>query len=88
MQPYVDVYKSFGFRPVRRDFRVGCDLRKTGHASRNELDMLEVNQKTAQAVSDAFVKSIRPYWDWRIEEQGGEEGVTQNFREGLGKGET
>ncbi len=26
MQPYVDVYKSFGFRPVRRDFRTSRDV--------------------------------------------------------------
>jgi len=29
MQPYVDVYKSFGFRPVRRDFRITWDLAGT-----------------------------------------------------------
>ena len=87
VQPYVDVYKSFGFKPVRRDFRIGWDLKKTGHWKGSELDVLEVDDKKAREVGDIFVKSIRPYWDWRIEEQGGEEATAHNFREGLKKGE-
>jgi len=27
IQPYIDVYKGFGFKPLRRDFRITWDLR-------------------------------------------------------------
>ena len=87
MQPYVDVYKTFGFKPVRRDFRIGWDLRRTRQPARNHLDMLEIDENKAKEVGDAFVKSTLPYWDWRVKEQGGEEASARNFREGFKKGE-
>lgn len=87
MQPYVDVYKSFGFKPVRRDFRIGWDLKKPALSSRSELDMLEIDDKLAREVGPFYVESVRPYWEWRIEEQGGAEAVAENFREWLKNGE-
>src|SRR5207244_5025587 len=33
------------------------------------------------------VESSRLYWDWRTEEQGGEDAVAQKFQEGVKKGE-
>ena len=87
MQPYVDVYKTFGFKPVRRDFRIGWDLRNIVRSARNQLDMFEVDESKAKEVGNAFVESTRPYWEWRIEEQGGEEATARNFREGFKKGE-
>lgn len=87
MQPYVDVYKSFGFRPIRRDFRIGWDLKKTAPSSRSELDMLEIDDKIARDVSAVYVESVRPYWEWRIEEQGGKQAVAESFREWLKNGE-
>jgi len=32
IQPYVDVYKGFGFKPLRRDFRITWDLRDASHS--------------------------------------------------------
>ncbi len=87
VQPYVDVYKSFGFKPVRRDFRIGWDLRRARYSPRSEIDILEVTDKTAQEIDEIFVESQRPYWEWRIEEQGGDEAVARGFREGLKNGE-
>src|SRR5439155_23747001 len=87
MQPYVDVYKSFGFRPVRREFRITWDLAGTSEKENKQVEIREVTEKTAPEISKVYVESIRPYWDWRTEEQGGEEAIAQKFKEGLKKGE-
>jgi len=87
IQPYVDVYKGFGFKPLRRDFRITWDLRDASHSLSKRVEINEVAEKTAREIEERFVESIRPYWDWRTEEQGGEEAVAHNFRDGLKKGE-
>ena len=87
IQPYVDVYKGFGFKPLRRDFRITWDLRDASHSLSKRVEINEVSEKTAGEIEERFVESIRPYWDWRTEEQGGEEAVAHNFRDGLKRGE-
>jgi GNAT superfamily N-acetyltransferase len=87
IQPYVDVYKSFGFKPLRRDFKITWDLRDTVHSPSKRVEIKEVSEKNSREVEERFVESLRPYWDWRTEEQGGEEAVAHNFRDGLRKGE-
>ena len=87
MQPYVDVYKSFGFRPIRRDFRITWDLAGTSEQANKQVEIREVTEKIAPRISKVYVESIRPYWDWRTEEQGGEEAVAQKFQEWVKKGE-
>lgn len=86
-QPFVDVYKSFGFRPLRRDFRVTWDLGQIPGPSKNRLEIKDVTEKMGREIAHVFVESIRPYWEWRIEEQGGEEAVADSFREWVGRGE-
>src|SRR5947208_9409552 len=78
IQPYVDVYKGFGFKPLRRDFRITWDLRDASHSLSKRVEINEVAEKTAREIEERFVESIRPYWDWRTEEQGGEEAVAQD----------
>jgi len=87
MQPYVDVYKSFGFKPIRRDFRISWDLTEKQDSPRGRVEIKEVTEKTIEETARVFVRSIRPYWDWRTEEQGGEDAVAENFCKGLKKGE-
>jgi len=87
MQPYVDVYRSFAFKPIRRDFRITWDLTGTLESPNRQVEIKEVTEKTAPEVAKVLVESIRPYWDWRTEEQGGEEAVAQKFQEGFKKGE-
>ena len=87
IQPYVDVYKGFGFKPLRRDFRITWDLGDTSNSPSKLIEINEVSEKTAREIEKRFVESLRPYWDWRTEEQGGEEAVAHNFREGLKRGE-
>ena len=86
-QPYVDVYKSFGFKPIRRDFRVTWNLGEVSTIPNKLVEIKEMTEKAAGDVADVFVESVTPYWDWRIEEQGGEDAAADNFREGLKKGE-
>ncbi len=87
MQPYVDVYKSFGFKPLRRDFRITWNLSEASEFPNKQVEIREVNEKTAKEAADVYVKAISPYWDWRTEEHGGEEAVARTFLEGLKKGE-
>jgi len=87
MQPYVDVYKSFGFKPLRRDFRITWNLSEASELPNKQVEIKEVNEETAREVADVYVRAIRPYWDWRTEEHGGEEAVARTFLEGLQKGE-
>jgi len=86
-QPYVDIYKSFGFRPIRRDFRFTWNLGEVSNVPNKQVEIKEITEKTAGDLADSFVESIKPYWDWRIEEQGGEDAVADNFRDSLKKGE-
>ena len=87
-QPYVDVYKSFGFKPIRRDFRITWDLGKSFTTQANkEIQIAELTEKAAKEAANDFVESLKPYWDWRIEEQGGKEAVADNFLAGFHKGE-
>ena len=87
MQPYVDVYKSFGFKPIRRDFRITWNITDSTEAINRQVEIGEVTEKNAKDIADVFVRSISPYWDWRTEEQGGEEAVAENFCRELRKGE-
>jgi GNAT superfamily N-acetyltransferase len=87
MQPYVDVYKSFGFKPLRRDFRMTWNLSEVSEFPNRQVEIKEVNEKRAREVSDVFVRAIRPYWDWRTEEEGGEEAVARTFLDWIKKGQ-
>ena len=87
IQPYVDVYRSFAFKPIRRDFRITWDLTKTPESPTKQVEVREVTEKTAPEIAKVLVESIRPYWDWRTEEQGGEDAVAQKFQEEIRKGE-
>ena len=87
IQPYVDVYKSFAFKPIRRDFRITWDLTEIIEPPNKQVEIREVTEKTTQEIAEAYVKSMRSLWDWRTEEQGGEEAEFRKFRDGLKRGE-
>jgi GNAT superfamily N-acetyltransferase len=87
IQPYVDVYKSFAFKPIRRDFRITWDLAEALESPNKQIEIMEVTEKTVPEIAEVYVESLRPYWDWRTEEQGGEEAVAHNFKDGLKRGE-
>jgi GNAT superfamily N-acetyltransferase len=87
VQPYVDTYKSFGFKPLRRDFRISWDLGNFDRPQQSDAEFREVTDESLEEISNLFVETLRPYWDWRTEEQGGEAAVATGFREGVKKGE-
>jgi GNAT superfamily N-acetyltransferase/N-acetylglutamate synthase-like GNAT family acetyltransferase len=87
IQPYVDIYKRSGFKPLRRDFRITWDLTQIRNSTTTDVAVNEVTDRTAVEMSKVFVESLHPYWDWRTEEEGGEDAVARNFIEGRMKGE-
>lgn len=86
IQPYVDVYKTLGFKPSRRDFRISWDLKDNSGPAGKEIDLQEVSSKNMELAASIFVRSLDPYWDWRTEEQGGVEAVAADFKEEPGRG--
>ncbi len=87
IQPYVDVYERFGFRPVRRDFRITWDLRGSYTVPNIPISMRPVTEGTAKEAASMFVRSLASLWDWRTAEQGGTKAVEQSFIEGVKSGE-
>ncbi len=83
VQPYVDVYKQSGFRPVRRDFRISWNLTETHENHGVPLEMRRVTMETAKHAAELFVRTLAPYWNWRTTEQGRPEAVAQSFIEGM-----
>ena len=86
IQPYVDVYKTLSFKPIRRDFPISWDLRDSPVTAGKEIELQEVSSENVELAASMFVKSLDPYWDWRTEEQGGQEAVARSFKEEPGRG--
>ncbi len=86
IQPYVDVYKTLGFKPIRRDFRISWNLQENPSTLGKEIDLQEVTSENLEMATGIFVKSLNPFWDWRTEEQGGQEAVARSFAQEPGGG--
>lgn len=83
VQPFVDVYKSAGFKPVRRSIRISWEL--TEHPTeQTKVQTKELLKESANDVADVWVEGLRPYWDWWIEEQGGPEELKGWVKESVG----
>ena len=87
IEPYVTVYKSAGFRPVRRDFRISWYLDATENPERNDLKIRQLEHSELDEAAGPYAESLRPYWDWRTEEHGGTAAVSSSFTEDVRKGE-
>lgn len=79
IQPYVDAYKRFGFRPARRILRIAWDpIEIPKERSFNqEISVAEVSKNDVEEASHVLVQGLRPYWDWWLEEEGGNEAVLE-----------
>jgi GNAT superfamily N-acetyltransferase len=83
VQPYVDVYKSAGFKPVRRSIRISWELAERP-VEQTEVQIKELSKESANDAASVWIEGLRPYWDWWIEEQGGAEELKSWVRESVG----
>jgi N-acetylglutamate synthase-like GNAT family acetyltransferase len=84
VKQYVDTYKSAGFEPVRRSLRIRWDLsQKVTRQSRTEIK--ELSSEHANDAAEVWVKGLRPYWDYWIEEEGGPDELKSWVRESVPK---
>lgn len=75
IQPYVDAYQRFDFKPIRRILRIAWDTERTLKEAHRDskIHITEVCQDDLNEASCVFVEGLMPYWNWYIEEEGGDE---------------
>lgn len=71
VQPYVDLYKKFGFVPVRRSLRLAWDLTGPFGRARGSAEIRELSKDDRESVEEMIMHAHLPYWDWWLEERGG-----------------
>jgi N-acetylglutamate synthase-like GNAT family acetyltransferase len=81
VQPYFDLYKNKGFEPARRQLQVGWDLTKEREHTVDSIQTKELAEDMAAEARRVWVTSLRPYWDWWIEERGGPESAGEWIEE-------
>lgn len=72
---YVSAYKRHGFNSVRRILRTVWEPKRLKLRSLKEkyAKIDELRPEDMEEMPRVFVESIKPYWNWWIEEYGGEE---------------
>jgi GNAT superfamily N-acetyltransferase len=86
VQPYVEAYRKFGFKPLRRDFRISWEIDDVLDNEDSWLETEEVSDETIDIASDLYIRALSPYWDWRTEEEGGIVHVAESFKEDRSRG--
>jgi len=86
IQPYVDAYQKFGFKPLRRDFRISWQVEDIPQTRYPRLETEEVSKENMDRAGGIFVRASSPYWDWRTEEEGGIVAVADSFKEDRSRG--
>jgi len=87
IQPYVDAYQKFGFKPLRRDFRISWQTDDVRCTEDLQLETEEVSDETVDSATSLYVQALSPYWDWRTEEGGGIVAVADSFKEDRSRGD-
>ena len=85
VQPYVDLYKHAGFEPVRRSIRVGWEFPITYEEDQTKVETRSLSKEFGDEAAMVWVEGLRPYWDWWIEEQGGQKELADWVKESVGK---
>jgi len=87
IQPYVEAYQKFGFNPVRRILRIAWDLTKPVEEKivSSTVVVTEVCEEHVDEASRVFLEGLRPYWNWYVEEGGGNGSVKERIAEGMKK---
>src|SRR2546428_11904066 len=63
VQPYREVYQKFGFKPLRRDFRISWQIDEVPPTGDSRLETEEVSDKTMDSASGLFDRAFRHYYD-------------------------
>ena len=79
VQAYVEIYQKFGFKPIRRDFRISWQTDDVPRTEDIRLESEEISDETVDSAGNLFVLALSPYWDWRTEEEGGTLAVAQSY---------
>lgn len=80
-QPYVDVYKHSGFKPIRRTLRMAWDLSTRPRPIASSMASTMLPPDRWKEGLGVFIEGLRPYWDWWIDEAGGPAAVPDLFDE-------
>jgi N-acetylglutamate synthase-like GNAT family acetyltransferase len=81
VQPYIDAYRRFGFRPIRRILRIAWDPIRIPEKKRENrrATVAELSEDDVDEASSVFVEGLQPYWDWWVEQKGGKELLLKEF---------
>ena len=79
VQAYIEIYQKFGFKPIRRDFRISWQTDDVPRTEDIRLESEEISDETVDSAGNLFVLALSPYWDWRTEEEGGTLAVAQSY---------
>ena len=86
IQSYVETYRKYGFKPVRRDFRISWQLTDIPKRGDPRIETTQVSEENIDQAGEIFVRSLSPFWDWRTEEEGGPAVVSKTLREDRARG--
>jgi GNAT superfamily N-acetyltransferase len=86
IHPYVEAYRKFGFKPLRRDFRIVWKVDDMPDIGDIGLETQEVSDETIDHASNFYVRALSPYWDWRTEEESGIGTVANVIKEDRSRG--
>jgi N-acetylglutamate synthase-like GNAT family acetyltransferase len=85
IQPYIEAYQRFDFKPVRRILRIAWDLARVLEKERVDrgIATVEVSNDDVDEAAHVFVEALQPYWDWWIEQKGGNQKILNEFAESM-----
>lgn len=75
IEPYVSTYIKYDFKPTRRILRIDWNLNEELPLlqAREDIVVKEAFLYDPQKVASILVRSLSPYWNWWVEDQGGPE---------------
>src|SRR2546426_2131013 len=71
IQPYVDAYQKFGFKPLRRDFRISWQVEDNPQTRYPLLESEEVSKENMDKAGGIFVRGASALLEWRTEGESG-----------------
>src|SRR5437667_8160458 len=60
VQPYVEIYQKFGFKPLRRDFRISWQINDVPDTGDSRLETEGVSDETMDSASSIFARALSP----------------------------